>query len=210
LCELAGIPVTPVESLTPNFKLTTPEDVQLAEALAQQLVNLTALAMPPALPFAIGTGYDIHRLVPGRPLVLGGVTFASEVGLDGHSDADVLLHALMDALLGALALGDIGKHFPPSDQRYRGADSRDLLRQVRALLASHGATPINVDATVVAEHPRLAAVVEQMRVNIAADLAIAVDCVSIKATTNEGLGPEGRREGISATAVALVAKQARA
>src|SRR6185437_16307281 len=148
--------------------------------------------------------YDIHRLVPGRRLVLGGVEIAHELGLDGHSDADVLLHAIMDALLGAAALGDIGRHFPPGDPAYLGADSRVLLRQVAALLRDAGYQAENVDAMVVAQRPRLTPYIPEMRRAVAADLDIDVDCVSIKATTNEGLGPEGREEGISATATASI------
>jgi 2-C-methyl-D-erythritol 4-phosphate cytidylyltransferase/2-C-methyl-D-erythritol 2,4-cyclodiphosphate synthase len=152
----------------------------------------------------VGLGYDIHRLVPGRRLVLGGVEIAHEFGLDGHSDADVLLHAIMDALLGAAALGDIGRHFPPGDPAYLGADSRVLLRQVAALLRDAGYHTQNVDAMVVAQRPRLTPHIPEMRRAVAADLDIDVDCVSIKATTNEGLGPEGREEGISATATASI------
>jgi len=150
----------------------------------------------------VGIGYDVHRLVPGRPLMLGGVRFESEVGLDGHSDADVALHALCDALLGAAALGDIGKHFPPSDERWRGADSLHLLRRVVALLAEAGHRPGNVDLTIVAERPRIAPHVQTMRERIAPVLQI--EAVSIKATTNEQIGFIGRGEGIAAIAVATI------
>jgi 2-C-methyl-D-erythritol 2,4-cyclodiphosphate synthase len=152
----------------------------------------------------VGIGYDIHRLVAGRRLVLGGVEISHEAGLDGHSDADVLLHAVMDALLGAAALGDIGRHFPPGDPAYLGADSRVLLRQVAGLLRDAGYRPQNVDAMVIAQRPRIGPLIPEMRRAIATDLAVAVDCVSIKATTNEGLGPEGREEGISAMATATI------
>lgn len=151
-----------------------------------------------------GIGYDVHRLVPGRPLVLGGVRIEHELGLDGHSDADVLAHAIIDALLGAAALGDIGRHFPPSDPSFRGADSMELLARVARLLRERGWRPWNVDATVVAERPRLAPHVEAMRSRIAAAAGLEPGAVSVKATTNERLGPEGRGEGISALAVASI------
>jgi 2-C-methyl-D-erythritol 2,4-cyclodiphosphate synthase len=152
----------------------------------------------------VGNGYDVHRLVPGRRLVLGGVEFESEVGLDGHSDADVALHALCDALLGALALGDIGQHFPPSDERWRGADSLDLLRRVAVLVGERGYRPGNVDLTIVAERPRIGPSVPEMRQRIADALGIEVGAVSVKATTNEGIGFVGRGEGIAALATATV------
>ena len=152
----------------------------------------------------IGHGYDVHRLVEGRKLILGGVDISWEKGLLGHSDADVLLHALMDALLGAAALGDIGKHFPDTDERYRGADSMELLRQVRGILSAHGFTVCNVDCTVLAQRPKLAPHIQKMRENIAAALEIPVDRVSVKATTEEGLGFTGEGLGIAAHAVALL------
>lgn len=154
----------------------------------------------------IGQGYDVHRLTEGRVLVLGGVTVPFERGLLGHSDADVLLHAVMDALLGAAALGDIGQLFPDSDERYRGADSRELLRTVAGLLRERGFAVGNVDATIVAQRPRLAPYLPQMRENIAADLGIAPDAVSVKATTEERLGFTGSGEGMAAQAVALVVR----
>ena len=154
----------------------------------------------------IGYGYDVHRLVEGRALVLGGVTVPFEKGLLGHSDADVLLHALMDALLGAAALGDIGHLFPDTDERYRGADSRNLLRQVAAVLAENGCSIGNVDVTLVAQRPRIAPYIPQMRENIAGDLALPLDAVSVKATTEERLGFTGSGEGMSAHAVAMVLK----
>lgn len=154
----------------------------------------------------IGQGYDVHRLTEGRALVLGGVTVPFERGLLGHSDADVLLHAVMDALLGAAALGDIGQLFPDSDERYRGADSRELLRTVAGLLRERGFAVGNVDATIVAQRPRLAPYLPQMRENIAADLGITPDAVSVKATTEERLGFTGSGEGMAAQAVALVVR----
>jgi 2-C-methyl-D-erythritol 2,4-cyclodiphosphate synthase len=152
----------------------------------------------------IGQGYDVHALVSGRKLIIGGVQIPYEKGLAGHSDADVLLHALCDALLGAAALGDIGTHFPDTDARYRGADSRVLLRAVRALVADQQYAIANVDATIIAQAPRMAPHVAAMRANIAADLGIALNAVNVKAKTTERLGFEGRGEGIAAEAVALL------
>lgn len=152
----------------------------------------------------IGTGFDVHRLVVGRPLILGGVTIPYERGLAGHSDADVVLHALADALLGAAALGDLGKHFPPGDSRFAGADSRDLLRQVTAMVATAGWAALNVDVTVIAEAPRLSPHVTAMRQVMAELLALPLGAVSVKATTTEGLGFTGRGEGIAAQAVVLL------
>ena len=152
----------------------------------------------------IGHGYDVHRLVEGRKLILGGVEIPFEKGLLGHSDADVLLHALSDALLGAAALGDIGQHFPDTDERYRGADSTVLLRRVAALLRPRGYEIGNVDCTVLAQRPKLAGFIPQMRENIASALNIPADRVSVKATTEEGLGFTGSGEGIAAHAVALI------
>ena len=154
----------------------------------------------------IGQGYDVHRLCEGRPLVLGGVTVPFEKGLLGHSDADVLLHALMDALLGAAALGDIGHLFPDTDKRYQGADSRELLRTVAALLAQEGYRVGNVDVTVVAQRPKIGPYVPQMRENIASDLGVDLGTVSVKATTEERLGFTGSGEGMAAYAVALLVK----
>jgi len=154
----------------------------------------------------IGNGYDIHRLVPGRALILGGqrLDHPEGLGLDGHSDADVLVHALMDALLGALSLGDIGRYFPPDDPRWKGADSLALLERVVELVQQRGWTLVNVDAVVVAERPKLRPHIEAMRAAIAARLGIEAERVGVKATTNEGLGPTGREEGIACHAVALL------
>jgi 2-C-methyl-D-erythritol 2,4-cyclodiphosphate synthase len=164
---------------------------------------------PPAtsLPFRIGHGYDVHRFAAGRRLVLGGVEIAHERGLDGHSDADVVLHALMDALLGAAGLPDIGHLFPNTDPAWRGADSRALLRAVVTRLLEAGWRVGNVDLTIVAEAPKIAPHIPAMRERIAADLAIAPDAVGLKATTNEKMGFVGRREGIAAMAVALIARR---
>lgn len=152
----------------------------------------------------IGHGYDVHRLVTGRRLIIGGVEIPFKLGLDGHSDADVLLHAVCDALLGAAALGDIGRHFPDTDPEYYGIDSRILLRNTAALLLKHGFAPVNIDATVIAQKPRLAPYIPQMINNIAADCGLATDCVNVKATTEEKLGFTGALEGISAHAVCLI------
>lgn len=155
----------------------------------------------------IGTGYDVHPLVQGRPLVLGGVHVPHERGLEGHSDADVLVHAVIDALLGAACLGDIGTHFPDSDPRYEGISSILLLERVRDMLHSQGFSIENVDATVVAERPRLAPFVGEMRRNIGGALGIGQERVSVKATTSSGLGFTGRGEGIAAQAVTLIERR---
>jgi 2-C-methyl-D-erythritol 2,4-cyclodiphosphate synthase len=152
----------------------------------------------------IGTGYDVHAFGPGDHVMLGGVRVPHGRGLVAHSDGDVLIHALCDALLGALALGDIGKHFPPTDEQWRGADSRVLLRAVAGLLRERGWRVGNVDSVVVCERPKLAPHVEAMRTFLASDLGIDVDAVGVKATTSERLGFTGREEGIAAQAVALL------
>lgn len=152
----------------------------------------------------IGSGYDVHRLVEGRDCIICGVKIDHPVGLLGHSDADVALHALSDALLGAAALGDIGKHFPDTDERWRGADSRMLLRRVVEILAENGFRPGNVDITIIAQAPKMRPHIDAMRANVAADLGLPIDRVSIKATTTERLGFTGRAEGIAAEASALI------
>ncbi len=154
-----------------------------------------------------GLGYDCHQLVEGRPLVLGGVTVPHSHGLLGHSDADVLTHAVIDALLGAAALGDIGTHFPDTDERYRGADSLELLRASMALLDEAGFTVVNVDATVVIEQPKLLPFREQMRRNLAAAMGVPVSRVNVKATRGEGMGFIGRLEGAATLAVATLAER---
>lgn len=156
------------------------------------------------IPFRIGHGFDVHALVTGRDCIIGGVNIPHSHGLDGHSDADVLLHAICDALLGAAALGDIGKHFPPTDMRFKGIDSRELLRHVAALLNDKGYLVGNVDATVICEAPRLGKHTAQMCANIAADCQVALDQVNVKATTTEKLGFIGRSEGIAAEAVCTI------
>lgn len=154
----------------------------------------------------IGHGFDVHPLVSGRKCIIGGVDIPYEKGLDGHSDADVLLHAICDAMLGAAALGDIGKHFPNTDPRFKGIDSRELLRHVVALLRERGYGVVNIDATVIAEAPKLAPHVATMRGYIAADIGSDIDDVNVKATTSERLGFTGRGEGIAAEAVCLIRK----
>ena len=156
------------------------------------------------LPFRVGTGFDVHQLVAGRALIMGGVTIPYERGLLGHSDADVLLHAIADALLGAVALGDIGKHFPDNDPTYKGADSRVLLRSVVARVRETGYAVGNIDATIIAQAPKMAPHIAQMRTHIAEDCGVAQDCVSVKATTTEQLGFTGRGEGIAAQASVLL------
>ena len=155
----------------------------------------------------VGQGCDIHALVPGRRLILGGVDIPHHAGLLGHSDADALLHALTDALLGAAALGDIGRHFPDTDERYRGADSRQLLRATVVLLAQAGWRAGNVDATIIAQRPKLAPYLPQMVANIAADLQLPADGVNVKAKTAERLGFVGRGEGIAAEVVVLISRE---
>ena len=154
----------------------------------------------------IGHGFDVHQLVVGRKCIIGGVDIPHDKGLDGHSDADVLLHAICDALLGAAALGDIGKHFPPSDNRYKGINSRQLLRHVVALLKEKSYVVSNIDATVICEQPKLSPHTELMRQHIAADCMVEFDAVNVKATTTEKLGFTGRGEGIAAEAVCLIKK----
>ena len=172
-----------------NIKLTTREDFMREESA-----------------FRVGTGFDAHRLVEGRKLVLCGVHVPCERGLDGHSDADVALHALMDAMLGALGLGDIGRHFPDSDEAFRGISSMLLLAQVMRMMEERGWRVANADVTIVAQRPKLAPYIEEMRLNIAEALGVAKDCANVKATTTERMGYEGREEGISAQAVVLLTK----
>jgi 2-C-methyl-D-erythritol 2,4-cyclodiphosphate synthase len=155
----------------------------------------------------VGIGYDVHRLVEGRPLVLGGVTIPHATGLYGHSDADVLAHAVMDALLGAAGLGDIGRHFPDTDSTYAGADSLGLLRQVTAKITAEGFQVVNVDCVVIAQRPRLMPHLDRMKERLAEALGCPAGAVNVKATTTEGLGFAGREEGIAAQAVCLLAEE---
>ena len=162
----------------------------------------------PTPPFRIGTGYDCHALVEGRKLVLGGVTIPHKTGLQGHSDADALLHAIIDAMLGAAALGDIGKHFPDTDPMFAGADSRTLLREVAHRVLNTGYTIGNIDATIIAQAPKMAPHIPQMISRIAEDIGVSPQQVNIKAKTNEKMGYIGREEGIAAEAVAMLIRSA--
>lgn len=159
-----------------------------------------------SFPFRIGQGFDVHALVEGRPLIIGGVTIPHTHGLLGHSDADVLLHAVTDAILGAAGLGDIGRHFPDTDPHYDGADSRVLLRDAMKMVAVAGWAVVNIDATVHAQAPKIGPHAPAMVNNIAADLGLDANCINIKAKTNEGLGHLGRKEGIAASVVAMLAR----
>ena len=194
LFELTGRTVQLTQGDYANLKITTREDLPRTEQKEGTAMR-------------IGHGYDVHRLVEGRKLIMGGVTIPYEKGLLGHSDADVLLHAVSDALLGAAALGDIGKHFPDTDPRYEGADSLMLLREVGRLLDETGYTVGNIDATVLCQAPKLAPHIPAMRQNIANALGLALDDVSVKATTEEHLGFTGEGLGIAAHAVALIEKK---
>lgn len=198
LVERLGRTVRMVEDSPTNIKITVPDDLRLAEAY---------LGGARAVTTRTGMGVDAHRLVPGRQLRLGGVEIPHLLGLAGHSDADVLLHAVMDALLGAAAMGDIGTHFPPGDPAYKDADSLGLLQRVGGMLAASGWTVAHLDAVVLAEAPRIAPHVPQMRQRIGAALGIDGAAVSIKATTTEGMGAVGRGEGITAYAVATVSRE---
>ena len=198
LAERVGLPVLLTEGSRRNLKITTPEDFAVAEAYLQK--------ENPLPEYRIGSGYDVHRLVPGRKLILCGVEIPYEKGLDGHSDADVAVHALMDALLGAAALGDIGRHFPDTDERYRGISSMKLLAEVVSLLREKGLRTVNADVTIVAQAPKCAPYIEAMRRNLADALGLPPDRVNVKATTTERLGFEGRGEGISAQAVAALTR----
>ncbi len=154
----------------------------------------------------IGLGYDVHKLVEGRPLIIGGVNVPHEKGLFGHSDADVLIHAIMDGMLGALALGDIGKHFPDNDEKYKGADSMKLLQCVNELIEEKGYKINNIDSIIIAQSPKMAPHIEQMRKNIANVLNTDIENISVKATTEEGLGFTGKKEGIASQSICLLTK----
>ena len=193
--ERLGLTVKIVPCRTSNIKVTEPSDASLAKYL---------LGEESMLGIRVGQGYDSHRLVEGRPLIIGGVTIPYEKGLDGHSDADVLLHAITDAVLGAAALGDIGQHFPPTEERWKGADSRELLKAVVALAREHGWDIVNCDATVVAERPKLAPYNAAIRDSVAQTLGITIDRVNIKAKTNEKLDDVGAQLGMMAHAVVLL------
>jgi 2-C-methyl-D-erythritol 4-phosphate cytidylyltransferase/2-C-methyl-D-erythritol 2,4-cyclodiphosphate synthase len=197
LAEQAGHQIRIVQGEASNIKITTPDDLPIAEAIARQDAK-------PARTGRAGFGYDLHRLVEGRPLILGGVTIPFDRGLAGHSDADAICHAITDALLGAAGAGDIGRHFPDTDPRWKGASSLDLLRRAVEIVREHGLAVGNVDATVILERPKLAPHVEQMRATLAEVLGVTPDRVSIKGKTNEGVGEIGRGEAIAVHAIALV------
>jgi len=230
LYEVAGLPVSVVPASPANLKVTHAEDIPVADALLrergggrgekggkeneessgrlprppQAAQRLPPSAQRPPVPPRVGIGYDAHRFASGRRLVLGGVEIAYDRRLEGHSDADVLLHAIADAVLGAAALGDIGQHFPPSDERFRDADSQHLLREVARLAREAGWVPGNIDATLLAESPPIGPHVPLMRERIASCLGLLPGAVSVKATTNEGMGSIGRGEGIAALATATL------
>ena len=202
LVERSGRKVHVVDGDPHNVKLTSPEDFERAKWFMERHgTNENSISH---IMLRIGQGYDVHRLKRDKPLILGGVTVSHPFGLDGHSDADVLTHAVIDALLGATALGDIGQHFPDDEEKYRGISSIKLLEQVRVLLDSRGISVVNVDAVVIAEVPKLAPYVNAIREVLAKTMQIDVKSVSIKATTTEGLGFVGRQEGIAAQAVVQV------
>ena len=197
LAERAGHPVRLVEGEQANIKITTPEDLPVVDAILRTRSQAVA-------DVRVGTGYDLHRLVEGRPLVLGGITIPFERGALGHSDADVVCHSVTDAVLGAAALGDIGRHFPDNDPRWKDADSVDLLRRAVAIVGEAGYVVGNVDVTVVLERPKIKTYVDAMRQVIADAVQVPVACVSIKGKTNEGVDAVGRGEAIAAHATALL------
>lgn len=196
LCENIGIKIKIIEGSSSNIKITTPDDLSLAEGIIKGRQGDKKMR--------VGFGYDVHKLVNDRALIIGGVEIPYEFGLLGHSDADVLLHAIMDAMLGAAALGDIGKHFPDTDDKWKGADSRKLLSAVADLLKDKGASVINIDATIIAQSPKMAPHIPQMVEEVSNVLNIPKECINIKATTTEKLGFCGRGEGIAAEAVCSI------
>lgn len=199
LSEALGHPVTIVPGDRLNIKMTHPEDREIIDALLRRRQE-AGVRYPRS-----GIGYDVHRFAENRPLVLGGITIPFDRGLDGHSDADVLLHAISDAFLGAAALGDIGVHFPPTDPQWKDLDSRDILAHAVAVLKERGWSPVNLDATIIAEAPKINPHVPAMRAVISGLTGLDEDAVSIKATTNEKMGFVGREEGIAALATAMIA-----
>ena len=204
--ERAGGRIHLVQGDASNIKLTTPGDIILIEALMNNPQSSLAKSSAASPTIAIGQGFDVHALTTGRPLILGGVEIPFEKGLAGHSDADVLLHAITDAILGAAGLGDIGRHFPDTDPAYRGADSRMLLRQAAAKVAAKGWQVTQIDATVIAQQPKIAPYAEQMAQSIADCVGTAQGCINIKGKTTEHLGFTGRGEGIAAQAVAMLSR----
>ncbi|HHU51067.1 MAG TPA: 2-C-methyl-D-erythritol 2,4-cyclodiphosphate synthase [Firmicutes bacterium] len=209
LVEQMGKPVRLVEGSYKNIKITTPEDLHLAEALyvkEDREPGMAASVVDRYEEMRVGQGFDVHRLVKGRPLILGNVEIPYEFGLDGHSDADVAIHALIDALLGAAGLGDIGELFPDTDRQYKNIDSGILLKEVLQLLRRKKISVVNIDLTIIAQRPKLAVYRRQIREKLAGLLGIEKEDVSVKATSTEGLGFAGRGEGIAAQVVALVKK----
>ena len=200
LVEWQGIRSRVVEDTSRNLKVTTMEDLRIAEAL----VHGSTLARDRRAGIRVGFGFDLHRVVRGRRLILGGIPIPSRAGLLGHSDADVILHAIGSALLGAIGAGDLGQHFPDTDPRWKGVSSRVLLAQIRRMVVARGASVENVDVTVVAQAPRLEPFKLRIRASVAVLLGVVVDRVNVKATTYEGLGPIGQRRAIAAYAVAAV------
>ena len=198
MVELTGAKVYPVETGKQNIKITTVDDIAYAEFVLERRGSMNEIR--------IGHGYDVHKLVPERKLILGGVDIPHEKGLLGHSDADVLVHAIMDAMLGACALGDIGRHFPDTDEKYRGISSLELLDLVNSLIKNHGYSVVNIDATIVIQQPKIAPYIEKMIYNICIILDIEQSRINIKATTEEKLGFTGSMEGVSAHAVVSVKK----
>jgi 2-C-methyl-D-erythritol 4-phosphate cytidylyltransferase/2-C-methyl-D-erythritol 2,4-cyclodiphosphate synthase len=203
LAERAGHTVRIVEGEPANMKITTPGDLVLAEAIA---AGSTRTSDEAGTGVRVGTGYDLHRLVEGRPLIVGGVAIPSDRGALGHSDADVVCHAVIDAILGAGGLGDIGQHFPDTDPRWKGASSLDLLARAVMLVREHGFAIVNVDVTVILERPKIKDHIGAMRAAVASALGIAPDRVSLKGKTNEGVDAAGRGEAIAAHAVALLTR----
>lgn len=201
LVEKIGVSITPVFLNCPNIKITTKSDLDLAQFL------LSRKEATPPTEYRIGHGYDVHRLVVGRKLILGGVDIPFEKGLLGHSDADVLLHAIIDSLLGAVGSGDIGQHFPDSAEEYLGISSLVLLKKTSEIVIAKGYEIVNIDATVILQLPKLAGYIDEMKINIANTLGISTEQINIKATTEEGLGFTGRGEGIKAESVSLVIKK---
>ena len=204
LVERLGGAVTMVEGSYDNIKITTPEDLITGEAILQQQLKEHQKEKGADLMLRVGQGYDVHQLVKGRPCIIGGVTLPYEYGLLGHSDADVLIHAIIDALLGAAGLGDIGQLFPDDDPRFKDSDSRQLLQTVSGLLASKGYRVGNIDATLLAEQPKMHPYLKEMQKNLAIDCQIGIERVNVKATTSEKMGFVGRQEGIAAMAICLL------
>jgi len=204
LVERIKQPVRLVQGAEENIKITTPVDLKLAEAVYADRLKGRCGVRPPKI--RVGQGYDVHRLVAGRRLILGGVAIPAKIGLEGHSDADVATHALIDALLGAAGMADIGELFPDSDDEFKDIDSLVLLHRVITLLKAAGVKPVSADLTIIAQHPKLAPYRSRMRENLAQALSLPVEDINVKATTTEGLGFTGRGEGIASQAVVLVEK----